>query len=133
MINTNDCWLYAGYKDPQGYGRIFYTRNGKTKYEYSHRVSYETFKQPIVDPLVIDHLCKVRHCINPDHLEPVTVRENTLRGDGVLVNIKKTHCPRGHEYTPENTVSYSNTWRRCRQCIKARNRVNYLRTKAPYA
>ncbi len=133
MINTDDCWLYAGYKDPQGYGRIFYTKNGKTHYEYSHRVSYETFKKPIKDPLVIDHLCKVRHCMNPDHLEPVTVRINTLRGDGVLINKNKTHCQKGHEYSPDNTRLSKQGWRVCRTCEMNRHKEYYRIRNAPYA
>ena len=129
MINTNDCWLYAGYKSNLGYGQLWL--DGK-RY-IAHRVSYETFVKPIPEGLVIDHLCRVRHCINPDHLEPVTSRENTLRGEGVLINKRKTHCPKGHEYTQSNTVSYSNKWRRCRQCIVIKNKLYYIQSKAPYA
>lgn len=124
MINIHDCWLYAGYKDTLGYGRIFFTVDRKTKYQYAHRVSYETSVGMIPDGLVIDHLCSVRHCINPQHLEVVTARENTLRGKGVTVNKEKTHCPRGHEYTAENTQYFGKKqWRRCRQCAIERHRA----------
>lgn len=129
MIDTQDCWLFAGYKNNLGYGQVFTYNNGKNGYQYAHRASYETFVQPIPDGLVIDHLCRVRCCINPDHLEPVTARVNTLRGEGVLINTRKTHCPKGHEYTKHNTVSYSNKWRRCRQCISIKNKAYYADSK----
>lgn len=129
MINVDDCWLFAGYKNTIGYGQIFYTVNGKTTYQYAHRVSYETFIGAIPNGLLIDHLCSVRHCINPLHLEPVTARVNTLRGKGVSVNKNKTHCPKGHEYTPENTQVYKSGWRRCRECAILRHRASRLRKK----
>jgi hypothetical protein len=133
MINTQDCWLYAGYKNKLGYGTISTYIDKKSGYQYAHRVSYETFVAPIPDGLVIDHLCSVRACINPEHLEPVTASVNTLRGEGVGVNTRKTHCPKGHEYTPDNTVSYSTKWRRCRQCISIKNRADYAKRISPYA
>lgn len=129
MINLNECWLFAGYKNDNGYGRIFYTINGKTRYELAHRVSYETFVAPIPDEMVIDHLCSVRHCINPSHLEPVTPSQNTLRGKGVLVNKNKTHCSRGHAFTSENTVIRNNGWRICASCVLIRNTEYYQTNK----
>lgn len=121
MINTDDCWLYAGYKSDLGYGQLWH----KGKRYIVHRLSYETFVGPIPDGLVIDHLCRVRHCFNPSHLEPVTARENTLRGEGVLVNKRKTHCPRGHEYTLENTSINSRGWRICKACEVVRHSMYY--------
>lgn len=132
MINLDDCWLYAGYKNTIGYGQIFYTVNGKTKYEYAHRVSYETFIAPIPEGLAIDHLCSVRHCINPLHLEAVSLRTNTLRGRGVLVNKLKTHCPLGHEFTLENTLYNSKRWRICKTCETARRARYYQNNKAKW-
>jgi hypothetical protein len=85
-----------------------------------HRWAYETLVGPIPDGLVIDHLCRVRNCVNPDHLEPVTHRENIRRGEAGAWNRVKTHCPQGHEYTPENT-RYSGTTRNCRECQRIRN------------
>lgn len=123
MINTDDCWLFAGYKNSLGYGQIFTYVGRESSYQYAHRVSYENLVGDIPEGLVIDHLCRVRHCINPDHLEAVTARVNTLRGEGVLVNTRKTHCPRGHEYTQENVQKFgSNNGRRCRQCALERHR-----------
>lgn len=125
MINKYECLLFAGYKNTIGYGQIFYSVSGKTKYQYAHRVAYESFVGPIPDGLVIDHLCSVRCCINPTHLEAVTASVNTLRGEGVRRNALKTHCPKGHEYTPENTFISGSPWRRCRECERARSRQYY--------
>lgn len=129
MINTDDCWLFAGYKNELGYGQIFTYFDRKMSYQYAHRVSYETFVGPIPDGLVIDHLCRFRHCINPEHLEPVTARVNTLRGEGVLMNKRKTHCPKGHPYTDYNTIFNSRGWRVCRQCDLDRHARYYRANK----
>jgi len=129
MIDTNDCWLYAGYKNELGYGQIFTYINKKQGYQYAHRVSYETFIGNIPDGLVIDHLCSVRCCINPTHLEAVTARENTLRGIGVKINKSKTHCPRGHKYDESNTLISSSPWRRCKQCARDSHRRYYALNK----
>ena len=94
------------------------TRNGVVQ---AHRVSYRAAKGGIPDGLQIDHKCRVRCCINPDHLEAVTQRENLLRGIGwAAINAKKMFCDNGHEFTEENTRYYvrkdGGQGRRCRQC-----------------
>ena len=78
---TATCWLWLGAINSHGYGQMFKSKNtGKAiKYE-AHRFSYESFKGPIPDDLELDHLCRVPCCINPEHLEPVTHRENMIRG-----------------------------------------------------
>jgi hypothetical protein len=86
-----------------------YGRNGPNV--SIHRYIYELFSGPIPVGLVLDHLCRVRHCVNPEHLEPVTIAENVRRG---LKGRMVTHCPKGHEYTPENTYTYNR--RECRRC-----------------
>lgn len=113
------CWEWIANIDPRGYARIK-VDGRKAK---SHRVSYEMTYGPIPDGLQIDHLCRVRHCINPAHLEAVTGVENTLRGTGLTaVNARKTHCIRGHEFTPENTYRVGNGrggfGRGCRACLR---------------
>jgi hypothetical protein len=117
----DECWPWTGYRNPAGYGDFWSIKNGKDVSLRAHRVSYELLVGPIPEGLVIDHLCRVRHCVNPSHLEPVTVRENTLRGD---TPAKRTHCIHGHEFTPENIIrrpSRPNA-RDCRTCAIARMR-----------
>jgi hypothetical protein len=88
----------------------------------AHRAFYEHFIGPIPDGHVPDHLCRNTWCCNPNHLEPVTQRENILRGDGIASrNAAKTHCPQGHPYSTENTNGY-NGYRACRICARERTR-----------
>lgn len=90
---------------------------------YAHRFSYELHVGPIPEGLVIDHLCRNRLCVNPDHLEPVTSQENVRRGHEALgVRQYATHCKNGHEYTPENTLITVEGWRSCRTCSRERDR-----------
>lgn len=115
---TGECWLWTSRIERSGYGRF----KSSGKYHYAHRVAYGLAVGPIPDGLTIDHLCRVRNCVNPAHLEPVTQRENTLRGEGVAArNARKTHCPQGHEYTLENTC-VSRGLRHCRTCNRDRTR-----------
>lgn len=120
---SGSCWLWTGQVDGQGYGRFFISGHGQLG---AHRVAYELMAGPIPEGLHIDHLCRVRHCVNPAHLEPVTPRQNALRGEGAAAtNAAKTHCPQGHPYDEANT--YTGLGRRaCRAC----NRVNSARYRA---
>lgn len=116
-IDLNDCWLFAGWFSPSGYGTIIVQR----RKEFIHRVVYENFVGEIPQGFQIDHLCSVRACINPKHLEAVTPRVNVLRSSGIAaVNARKTHCIRGHEFTPNNTYRYSNNKRMCKACASLR-------------
>ena len=109
---TNSCWNWLGAINPKGYGEYY---NDK-KVVKAHRYSYELFEGKIPNGLQIDHLCRNRKCVNPNHLQIVTNKENVLRGNGISAkNSKKTHCPKGHELTPENTYCYRNT-RSCKKC-----------------
>lgn len=113
-INTDECWLFAGNKDQAGYGSIW--RNNKNL--RAHRVTYENFKGEIPEGYHIDHLCRTPPCINPDHLEAVTPRENVLRGIGVAAkSAKRSACIHGHTYTEANTYMRRNN-RVCRTCAK---------------
>lgn len=112
-----DCWVWTSHRTTDGYGCI--SLNGKNA--LVHRISWQEFRGEIPEGLHLDHLCRNTACINPDHLEPVTTRVNTLRGVGVsAVNARKTHCKEGHEFTPENTGVYKRangtTYRGCRTC-----------------
>lgn len=115
-----DCWLWTGALDQDGYGFL----NISEKSVRAHRWSYELNVGPIPDGLVIDHLCRVRHCVNPAHLEPVTNGENVMRGEGLAPTLARvTHCPQGHEYNEENTYVKpgGRNHRACRVCMNARS------------
>jgi HNH endonuclease len=75
QIRSDGCWIWTGKKSADGYGRIIIHQ----QFFYAHRVSYELHKGAIAPGLVLDHLCKNRICVNPNHLEPVTARENNTR------------------------------------------------------
>lgn len=100
--SSSGCWAWTGASSDNGYGYVSRGR-GKTKF-LAHRVSYTLTIGPIPSGLIIDHLCRNRICVNPAHLEPVTIRINNLRGFGASGNhARQTHCIHGHEFTPENT------------------------------
>jgi hypothetical protein len=97
----------------RGYGRVY--RDGRTV--SSHRASYELVRGPVPAGLQLDHLCRNPPCVNPAHLEPVTSRENTMRGDTIPArNAAKTHCQRGHPYEGDNLYVTPQGGRQCREC-----------------
>lgn len=112
------CWIWTGGLVGGGYGQFGVTGQWHKR---AHRYAYELVVGPIPDGLVLDHLCRVRCCVNPAHLEPVTQRENLMRGLGSW-NAGKTHCKRGHEFTPENTYVAPHGKRTCRTCRNVRQR-----------
>ncbi len=129
---VSGCWLWTGAID-NGYAAM----NVDGVMRNAHRVSYELFVGPVPDGLLLDHTCHKpetcrggkscihRRCINPDHLEPVTMLENFRRGckppSGLaLFQRAKTHCPAGHEYSGANLVFRPNGYRACRECNRRR-------------
>jgi hypothetical protein len=123
------CWLWTGSLDLKGYGRI--RPNPGASMTSPHRVSYELFVGPIPGDTEIDHLCRVRHCVNPDHLEAVTHQENVRRGNVMLNNAQrhKTTCPRGHEYDVVVRLANGNSKRRCSTCHAAIQRAYTARNR----
>lgn len=112
------CWLWNGTLYPRtGYANFWL--DGKSN--LAHRIAYRWWKGEIPVGYQLDHLCKVRRCVNPDHLEAVTPRVNNLRSmSPPAINARKTHCKRGHEYTPENThIDARSGARLCRACRAA--------------
>lgn len=121
---TQGCWYWSGQLDRNGYGRL----SGKL----AHRLVYQVLVGEIPEGLVLDHLCRVPRCVNPAHLEPVTPRENTLRGDTFAAfHAKKTHCKNGHGLSPDNTWHPKDRpyWRKCLICKRANWRKLYYQKK----
>lgn len=137
---NSGCWLWLGAIADDGYGRTGVRINGRRE-QLTHRVVYHFMRGPIPSELQLDHLCRMRSCVNPAHLEPVTSWENTHRGQG---NPSKRACPSGHPYTPDNTIVREHTQgprRHCRACQKAKDERrrspgavhNALKTHCPRA
>ena len=116
------CWRWRGATLKGGYGR-FSVPGQKTL--LAHRVAYEACIGPIPIGLHLDHLCRVRNCVNPCHLEPVTQKENTLRGDTFpAANLRKTECPFGHPLDGR-----SRRQRFCRTCCRQKDRLRRARAR----
>lgn len=136
--SESGCWKWIGAISGTGYGS-FYSGQYGARYDSAHRCSYEFYVSKIPEGMVIDHLCRNRWCVNPEHLECVTMRENTDRGvlyETLTANAKKkTHCKRGHELFGRNLIIDRKGDRCCKTCqrtkaeewrIKNRERVNYM-------
>ena len=111
---STGCWLWIGSIVNAGYGSTWDLPKQRSR--EAHTVSYEAFIGPVPDNLTLDHLCRIRRCVNPTHLEPVTNVENVMRGEGFgAVNSRKVVCSRGHPYNEENTYHWRGQ-RCCRSC-----------------
>jgi len=124
VIKTESCWLWQARINPlNGYGKF----RMQNRHWLAHRAAWTMFKGPIPKGLTIDHLCRVRNCVNPAHLEPVTQRENILRGNSMAAQCMRTNrCSHGHEFTEENTRIGPNGQRYCRECCRNRAHKSYL-------
>jgi hypothetical protein len=117
---TDLCWEWEASHDTRGYGLLWLDR----RWIGAHRFAYELLVGRIPEGLELDHLCRNKGCVRPDHLEPVTHRENSIRAvpfKRVVRGYRVTHCKQGHEYTPENTILYRGH-RSCRACANEANR-----------
>lgn len=123
-VQVDGCWTFLGRLDKDGYGHTWFDQRDARP----HRLTYEAAYGPIPDGLVIDHLCRNRACLRPDHLEAVTTQENTFRSPVSTgsINAAKTHCAHGHEFTPENTYTSTPGWRQCRTCNRERAHKRYV-------
>lgn len=127
VVKTDDgCWEYArGARPHDSYRQISVGNvNGKSVLRYAHRVAYERLVGPIPDGMQLDHLCRNRLCVNPDHLEPVTAQENTRRATTLI-----TKCPSGHDYDAANTAYARTGQRYCRACKREKALARYHANK----
>lgn len=125
-VASSGCWEFTGARGSSGYGNV----RVDDAVVSVHRVVYEHMVAPIPEGLQIDHLCRNRCCCNPDHLEPVTSRENTRRGHGPAgENARRDECSNGHAFDEQNTYVAGGR-RACRQCTAERQRRYQDRKRA---
>ena len=133
-IDPDTCIVWPRSPNSDGYGTA-----RVRPYLSAHRAAYQLFGDDLTDDLTVDHLCRNRGCVNPFHLEAVPPTVNVLRGDGPTAqNARKTHCPKGHELTPANTIvskrKIGNPFRQCRRChndlVRERERRKRIELRA---
>ena len=121
IVIASGCWQWIGFVNEDGYGAF----RGEGGTEGAHRWAYRRFKGPIPEGYEVDHLCRFRACVNPDHLDAVTKRDNVIRGTSfAAVNASKTDCPNGHP------LSAGSGQRVCRVCRRASSLAYYHRTRS---
>ena len=130
LWNGTPCWNWKGCNKQGGYGQIHvrWVPGHGSRQRLAHVVAYELFVRPMPTGLELDHLCRNHGCVNPEHLEAVTHKENTRRGDGGKISgarlRARTHCRKGHPYDTENTyIHITNGSRVCRKCVAASTRL----------
>ena len=124
---TSGCWLWMASTARGGYGQF----NDGTTMVRAHRFAYTAFVGEIPDGLDLDHLCRNRWCVNPDHLEPVTRSENLRRG--YAARSPRRHCAQGHPFDQSNTFTRKDGGRGCRSCRNEASRASKARARAARA
>jgi HNH endonuclease len=121
------CWLWTGALTSKGYGSVGIPKTKKTT--TAHAAVYELLVGPLPKGTQHDHLCRVRHCVNPEHLEPVTCKVNVLRGETIAArNAAKTKCKHGHSLK-DAYIRPDGGGRQCRTCL----RLNWKKYDKPYS
>lgn len=120
---SDHCWVWTAAKNPEGYGRFGMGQ----RLVYPHRLVAAHIYGAIPDGMVVDHLCRNPSCVRPDHLQIVSMRENTARGELAAVTRayqqSKTHCPRNHPYSGDNLYVNPSGQRQCRECMRQAKRA----------
>lgn len=125
---TPTCWLWRGALTSGGYGNFVIHRGTNVA---AHRFAYELLVGPIPEGLVLDHLCRLPLCVNPEHLEPVTERENIRRGDApTAILSRENRCAKGHRLTGSNVYVDPRGWRHCRICTREARRTLKARRRS---
>lgn len=120
--DQSGCWLWRGASYPSGYGQMTFFK----QHIAAHRLSYMAHKGRIPMGLVLDHLCRARACVNPEHLEPVTQQENLSRGIGISTqHARRTHCNHGHPFDGGNVGISDEGYRYCMECKRIQARARY--------
>lgn len=117
--SKTECWNWIN-KESKGYGRFIIDGT----YYQAHRISFHLFNGELIQGLVIDHTCRNKRCVNPDHLRQVTARINAIENNDspTAINANKTHCPQGHEYSVSGTYTANKAGKRCKICAKIQNK-----------
>ena len=119
VVKQTGCWLWQGLRNKDGYGLF----ESSTGWEMAHRTVYTAAGKGLARGILLDHLCRHRACVNPDHLDPVDNKENVRRGKSpAAINALRTHCIHGHPFDEINTA-YTKKGRRCRECNRISNRA----------
>jgi hypothetical protein len=119
-VTESGCWLWVGQTSADGYGKVTVAKRSWR----AHRLIYTIVRGGIPDGMQLDHLCRVRNCVNPDHLDPVDARTNLLRGETLAAaNAAKESCKNGHPLAGDNLAVYADGQRRCRECARINNRA----------
>jgi hypothetical protein len=124
IVTNNLCWEWQAGTDRHGYGVTWIAK----KHKSVHRVTYEILKSSIPEGLELDHLCRNPACCNPTHLEPVTHRENCLRGTSpAAIHARKTHCNSGHALSGDNLSIHKDGARICRACCRIQDKLQRIK------
>lgn len=130
VAKTSTCWVWLGPKDVNGYGRFYMGTVPHQANLLAHRVSYEmAYGGKIAEAQALDHLCRTPSCVNPDHLEPVSIGENAMRGQSVCAQYARqeacTIC--AASLAGENLYITPKGYRQCRACIRRREQGKRVR------
>jgi hypothetical protein len=126
-VEVGDCWRWTGSTQGAGYGQFWYTDRLYT----AHRLIRQQLVRDVIPTLDLDHLCRNRLCVNPDHLEPVTFLENLRRGESPMAkNARKVECVHGHPLTPGNVYPLRRGGKECRTCRLEYSKRQHLARKA---